>query len=103
MSSSPDKVLIVVEEASLRSHIRRTLETFGFDMGEASDGENAQMRLRMVDYEAVLLDLPNPESNDVAVCHQLRGLHPRLPILILSPHDSLDHKVEAFEAGADDY
>jgi two-component system KDP operon response regulator KdpE len=103
MNSSPDKVLVIAEEASLRSHIRHTLEAFGFDMGEASDSENAQMRLRMVDYEAVLLNLPTPETNDVSICRQLRGLHPRLPILILSPHDSLDHKVEAFEAGADDY
>jgi len=103
MSSSPDKVLVVAEEASERFQFRRILVTFGFDPGEASNGINALMRLRMIDYDAVLLHLPATLPEGIEICRQVRGFNPRLPVLIVSDCDSLDHKVEALETGADDY
>ena len=103
MSSGPERVLIAAEEPSLRSDLRRTLEVLGFEVGEAPDSEIVMTRLRMVDYEAILLDFPVFGADGIAVCHQLRGVYPRLPILILSTCDCLDSKVEALEAGADDY
>ena len=103
MSSGPERVLIAAEEPSLRSDLRRTLEVLGFEVGETQDSEIAMTRLRMVDYEAILLDFPVFGAASIAVCHQLRGIYPRLPILILSACDCLDNKVDALEAGADDY
>lgn len=103
MNNNSDKVLVVVDEVSLRSHLRRTLEALGFDPGEASSGENALMRLRMVDYDAILLGFPKQVAEGIATCGQLRDLHPRILILILSDSDLLDSKVGALEAGADDY
>jgi two-component system, OmpR family, KDP operon response regulator KdpE len=103
MSSTPDKILIVAEEASLRFNLRKTLETYEFDWGEASNGENAMMRLQMVDYEAILLDLPMSGAGGIEFCHRVRRVYPRLPLLVLSDHDGVDNKVEALEAGADDY
>ena len=103
MSSGLKRVLIAVEEPSLRSDLRRTLEVLGFEVGEAQDSEIAMTRLRMVDYEAILLYFPVFGAAGSAVCHQLRGIYPRLPILILSACDCLDNKVAALEAGADDY
>jgi len=103
MSSIPDKVLVVAEEASQRFQFRRVLDTFGFDPGEASNGVNAMMRLRMIDYDAVLLHLPATLLDGIEICRQVRGFNPRLPVLIVSDCDSLDYKVEALETGADDY
>jgi two-component system KDP operon response regulator KdpE len=103
MNSVPEKVLVVAEEASQRFQLRHTLNAFGFDIGEASNGVHALLRLRMIDYEAVLLHSPAPEANGIEVCRQLRNFNPRLPVLILSDRDSLDHRVEALETGADDY
>jgi two-component system KDP operon response regulator KdpE len=103
MRSIPDRVLVVAEEASQRFHFRRTLDTFGFDPGEASNGVNALMRLRMIDYDAVLLHLPAAQLDGIKICRQVRGFNPRLPVLIVSDSDSLEHKVEALETGADDY
>jgi DNA-binding response OmpR family regulator len=103
MSSGLEKVLIVAEKASPRSRLRRTLESFGFDVGEAPNNEIALRRLRLVDYEAILLDFPEFGAGDVAICYQLRSLYPGLPILILSACNLLDNKMEALEAGADDY
>jgi two-component system KDP operon response regulator KdpE len=98
-----DKVLVVAEDASQRFHLRRTLDTFGFDHGEASNGVNALMRLRMIDYDAVLLHVPASRPDGIALCRQLHGFNPRLPVLVVSDCDSLEHKVEALETGADDY
>jgi two-component system, OmpR family, KDP operon response regulator KdpE len=61
------------------------------------------MRLRMVDYDAILLGFSKQVAEGIATCGQLRELHPRIPILILSDSDLLDSKVDALEAGADDY
>jgi two-component system KDP operon response regulator KdpE len=101
MNGVPEKVLVVAEEASQRYHLRRTLDASGFDLGEASNGVHALMRLRMIDYEAVLLH--SSEADGIEVCRQLRNFNPRLPVLMLSDRDSLDHLVAALETGADDY
>ncbi|WP_263354621.1 response regulator transcription factor [Acidicapsa acidisoli] len=103
MNSIPEKVLVVAEEASQRFQLRHTLNAFGFDLGEASNGAHALLRLRMMDYEAVLLHSPAPEADGIEVCRQLRNFNARLPVLILSDRDSLDHRVMALETGADDY
>lgn len=44
-----------------------------------------------------------PKVDSIEICQQLRHFNPRLPVLILSDFDCLDHKVEALETGADDY
>jgi two-component system KDP operon response regulator KdpE len=103
MSGIPNKVLVVAEEASQRFQFRRILDSFGFDPGEASNGVNALIRLRMIDYDAVLLHLPATQTNGIEICRQVRDFNPRLPVLIVSDCESLDDKVEALETGADDY
>jgi two-component system, OmpR family, KDP operon response regulator KdpE len=103
MSSDLERVLVLAKEAAARARLRRTLEALGFDVGEAPIGEGALRRMRMVDYEAILLESRMFGSDCAAVCKQLRILYPRLPILIISSNGSLMKKVAAFEAGVDDY
>jgi two-component system KDP operon response regulator KdpE len=103
MSSSPEKVLIVAEDAAQRFSIRKSLEQLNLDCGEASSAEIAIMRLRMIDYDAVLLVLPISESDGIATCQRLLAANPRLPVLILSKIDCLNDRIEVLEAGAADY
>jgi two-component system KDP operon response regulator KdpE len=107
MSINPDKILIVAEDASLRFSLRKTLEDFEFACGEASNGDTALIRLRMVDYDAVLLDLRmdlrGSGLDGIEACRQVRRIYPRLPVLVLSDCDCVDNKVDTLEAGADDY
>jgi two-component system KDP operon response regulator KdpE len=102
MSNSVEKVLVIAKEATIRSQLRRTLEAWGFDAGEAPDGGSALLRLRMVDYEAILLEYCGCGVDGVAVCKQLRSLYPRLPILVVTSSNSLNKKLATLEAGADD-
>jgi len=103
MSMNPEKVLIVAGDASSCFSLRKTLEEFKFDCGEASNENTAMMRLRMVEYDAVLMDLPASTPNSIEAFRQIRSVHPRLPVLVLSDCENVDNKVEVLEAGADDY
>jgi two-component system KDP operon response regulator KdpE len=103
MSEVQGTVLIVEDDNSLRRILRTTLAAQGFDVGEASTGEEAMTRLRMVNYEVVLLDMNMPGMGGNETCLQLRRSYPRLPILILTVRDSEDDKVHALNSGADDY
>src|ERR1700722_10238200 len=103
MSGDPQTVLVLAKEATARSCLRRILEALGFDVGQAANGEDAIRRMRMVDYEAILLECRMFGSDCAAVCEQLRILYPRLPILVISSNGSLMKKLAAFEAGVDDY
>lgn len=103
MDQLSGRILIVEDDSALRRTLRTTLDALGFDIGEASNGEEALQRLRMVDYEAVLLDINMPGIGGIDTCRRIRRVFTRLPILMLTVRDSEDDKVEALEAGADDY
>ena len=103
MEKSQGRLLIVEDDPALRRTLRTTLNALDFDVGEAGNGEEALTRLRMVDYEAVLLDINMPGMGGIETCRRIRRVFTRLPILMLTVRDSEDDKVEALEAGADDY
>jgi two-component system KDP operon response regulator KdpE len=103
MSSSSNRVLVVTEEASVQLLLQRTLEPFGFDLEIVPTTAAALSCLRTLDYEAVLLALSEPRSEKVAACREIRRLYPRLPLLVLGDRNCFADKVEALEAGADDY
>jgi two-component system, OmpR family, KDP operon response regulator KdpE len=103
MNESQGRLLVVEDDSALRRSLRTTLGVLGFDVTEASNGEDALVRLRMVDYEAVVLDINMPGIGGIETCRRIRQIFTRLPILMLTVRDSEDDKVEALDAGADDY
>jgi two-component system KDP operon response regulator KdpE len=94
---------VVDDEASIRQALRVTLGKIGFDVAEASTGEEALELVRREHYNAVLLDMNMPGMGGMAACREIRRLVPGLPILMVTIRDSQDDKVEALESGADDY
>jgi len=56
-----NKVLVVEDDEGIRQSLFETLGALGFVVGEAGNGEEALVRLRMVNYDAVLLDIICPE------------------------------------------
>jgi two-component system, OmpR family, KDP operon response regulator KdpE len=103
MDAVQGKVLIVEDDTALRRSLCSTLSIHGFDIGEAGNGEEALVRLRMVDYDAVLLDINMPGIGGMETCSRMRRVFTRLPILMLTVRGSEDDKVQALESGADDY
>ena len=103
MSSLQSKVLVVDDESSIRRALHATLSTLGFDIEEASGGEQAVLFVRTERYDAALLDINMPGMDGIETCRAIRRLSPRLPILMLTVRDSPDDKIDALDAGADDY
>src|SRR5580692_11618182 len=102
-SSLEGKVLIIDDEAMVRRALHTALLNLGFDIGEASSGEEAIELCRIVKYDAALLDINMPGKSGIETCILLRKMMPRLAILMLSVNDDPELKVKALEAGADDY
>lgn len=96
-------VLVVDDESSIRHALRVTLGGIGFDVSEASTGEQAIALIRNARYDALLLDMNMPGMGGMMACREIRRISPGLPILMLTVRDSQDDKVEALESGADDY
>jgi two-component system KDP operon response regulator KdpE len=97
------KVLLVDDDASIRRALRTTLSVLGFEIEEASSGEQAVSFVRTERYDAVLLDINMPGRGGIEACRNLRRLAPGLPILMLTVRDSANDKIDALDAGADDY
>ncbi len=97
------KLLVVDDEAGIRRALHTTLYGLGFDIAEAASGEEALALCRIVRYDAVLLDVSMPGKDGIDTCRELRRLMPRVAVLMLSVNDEQDRKIEALEAGADDY
>ncbi len=103
MSPLPTRVLVVDDEPSIRKALHATLSTQGFDIEEASGGEEAISFVRTERYDAVLLDINIPGLGGIEACSAMRRLSPHLPILMVTVRDDPEVKIEALDAGADDY
>ena len=103
MEMPQGRLLIVEDDSALRRSLHTTLGSLGFDVSEAGNGEDALANLRMADYEAVLLDINMPGIGGIETCRRIRRISTKLQILMLTVRDDEDDKVEALEAGADDY
>jgi two-component system, OmpR family, KDP operon response regulator KdpE len=97
------KVLVVEDDAGIRQSLFETLSALGFAVGEATNGEEALVCLRMVAYDAVLLDINMPGMGGKETCRRISQSYPYLPIIILTVRDEERDIVEALDLGARDY
>jgi two-component system KDP operon response regulator KdpE len=102
---TPDKgtVLIVDDERPIRHSLRTILSSLGFIIVEASSGEEALALVRTARFDIVLLDINMPGIGGIEVCKLMRKTSSRLAIIMLTVQGDEDLKVEALDAGADDY
>jgi two-component system KDP operon response regulator KdpE len=98
-----NKVLVVEDDLGIRQSLYETLNALGFLVGEAGSGEEALLRMRMVTYDAVLLDINMPGMGGMETCRRIFHAYPGLPIIMLTVRDDEEDKVEALDAGAHDY
>jgi two-component system, OmpR family, KDP operon response regulator KdpE len=102
-TGKPIRILLVDDEPAIRRALRTPLLELGFQVVEASRGEEALHLVRADTFDAVLLDVNMPGIGGMQTLTRLRALAPRLPILMLTVRDAEQDKVEALENGADDY
>ena len=96
------KILIVDDEPQLRRVISTTLVASGYTVEQARTGEEAVIRLREQKCDLVLLDLNMPGMGGLETCREIRWSSD-VAIVVLSVRNTEKDKVQALDAGADDY
>jgi DNA-binding response OmpR family regulator len=105
MSDSRPRILIVDDEADLVAVLRFGLETEGFEVIEAGDGEEGLRRARDDRPDLMVLDLMLPKLDGYKVCRALKfdERYKSLPIFILSARSGEQDRRLALDMGADAY
>ena len=96
------RILVVDDEPQLTRVLRRSLTTKGYDVRVAGDGEFALQTFRDWPPALVITDLAMPNMSGLELCRRLRKVSD-VPIIVLSVRGEEAAKVEALDAGADDY
>ncbi|HEX4824784.1 MAG TPA: response regulator [Candidatus Polarisedimenticolaceae bacterium] len=102
MSAHDPLVLIVEDEPQMRRFLRAALTSRPFRIVEASTAAEAVVAATSHNPELVLLDLGLPDGDGIELTRRLRGWS-AVPIIVISARGRETDKVEALDAGADDY
>ena len=102
MSERSRKILIVDDEMDIRRFLRASLKLFYHEIIEAENGLQALEMAYSQRPDLLILDLGLPDMDGVEVTRQIRSMS-GVPIIILSVRNNEKDKIEALDAGADDY
>lgn len=97
------RILLVEDDPGVADSVREALESAGFVIDHASDGETAWFKGGTGAYSAVILDLGLPGMDGLSVLKRWRDEGRDFPVLILTARGSWSERVEGIDAGADDY
>jgi two-component system copper resistance phosphate regulon response regulator CusR len=97
------RVLVIEDDRKVASFIQTGLAQEGYSVDLLNDGENAGEQARVIDYDAVVLDLMLPGRSGFQVLRDIRARKASLPVIILTAKDSPEERVTGLDAGADDY
>jgi PleD family two-component response regulator len=98
-------LLCVDDNEDMRLMVREVLESAGHEVSLAPDGVAALTRIQEREPDLLVLDLVMPGMSGIEVCRAVKRnpFTARVPVLMLTAREDIEHKVAAFEAGADDY
>jgi two-component system response regulator MprA len=101
--SEPTRILVVDDDAKIRTVVRRGLAYEGYRVVEAGSGEEGLDKAREHLPDLVILDVMMPGMDGLEVTRRLRSSGDELAILMLTARDDVKDRVEGLENGADDY
>ena len=97
------RVLIIEDDQSMATSLRRGLEAEGYAVDVAADGEEGLWHATEHDFDVIVLDIMLPKLNGYQVVAELRRRERTTPVLMLTAKDGEWDQAEALDAGADDY
>jgi two-component system, OmpR family, KDP operon response regulator KdpE len=100
--ADPSHILVVDDEPQITRVLRTSLSAQGYDIRVANSGEMALEIMKDWAPNMIITDLSMPSVDGVELCRKVRAVS-QIPILVLSVRDKEQQKVEALDAGADDY
>ncbi len=99
---SAGRILVIDDDPQIRRIMRMTFTGAGYEVDDAKTGEEGLARLREFRPDLVLLDIDMPGMGGLAACRSIRS-DPNVAIIMLTVHNTEAAKVEALDAGADDF
>ncbi|MBU3002305.1 response regulator transcription factor [Paraglaciecola arctica] len=96
-------VLLVEDDIDLATTIVDYLEIESIECDHASNGLLGLNLIENNQYQMMILDINMPKMDGLTLCNTLRERGMDIPILMLTARDSLENKLQGFEAGSDDY
>lgn len=99
---SAGRILVVDDDPQIRRVMKVTLTGQGYEVDDARDGEDALEKLRAHRFDLVLLDMNMPGMGGLETCGLIRS-QSDIGIIMLTVRDDESDKVQALDAGADDY
>ena len=97
------RILVIEDDDDVRAAIRRALLLGGYEIIQASTGQEGLQRAQTDVPDAIVLDLGLPDIDGIEVCRTLRRAGDRTPILMLTARAEVGDRVDGLDAGADDY
>jgi len=102
MPSEGARILVIDDEKQIRRMLKVALEGNGYDVAEAATGHDGLNQAAIFHPDLIVLDLGLPDMDGIEVIKRLREWT-GTPVIILSVREHEDDKVDALDAGADDY
>ena len=99
---SAGKILVIDDDPQIRRVMRSTLTAHGYQVNDARSGEEGLQELRDSSYDLVLLDMNMPGMGGMEACRLIRSSS-EIAIIMLTVNNTERQKVDALDAGADDY
>jgi two-component system, NtrC family, nitrogen regulation response regulator NtrX len=97
------RLLVIDDEANIRSTLKEILEYEEFLVDTASDGEEGLNALNKTEYGLVLCDIKMPKMDGMEVLAQITSKYPGLPVIMISGHGTIETAVDATKMGAYDF
>jgi two-component system copper resistance phosphate regulon response regulator CusR len=97
------KILVIEDDPTVGSFVKRGLEEQRFGVDLVADGEEGEALAVSGTYDVMILDMRLPGKSGFEVLRALRARGMERPVLVLTAQDAVDAKVQALRAGADDY
>lgn len=97
------KIILIEDETSVVSFIKKGLQELGYEISVAFDGSTGIRLVEDNDFDLIILDIMLPDTNGLEVCKEIRKKNKTVPILFLTALDSSENIVLGLESGGDDY
>jgi DNA-binding NtrC family response regulator len=103
MSNPKGSILLVDDDAAHRTMLKVNLESFGFKVTEATDGDEVLPTIKVLKFDLILLDLKMKRMDGLTTLAALLKANVTIPVIVITAFSSVESAVEAMKKGAFDY
>ena len=103
MPQSQIHILVVDDERNIRNNLAMVLEAEDYKVDKSANGDDAILSVKQGRYDIAFVDIQMPKMDGLELLRYLRGLRPKMPVVILTAYGTVHRAVEAMKLGAVDF